>query len=131
MKKSLGLGTVLVLLFGGTMPAITVFAVKVASQADLKVYSVDHDYQADVIVYTSKYASDGGDSQPLIWYFGPLAAYAKLKIYYVTYPSQADVLVYVTDKPYKVGWVNATKKLLWGEALSGGMAGALTPPGDR
>jgi len=106
-------GWVLLLATQGPGQALSVFQVKVQSQADVLVYQVDHDYQADLIVYASTFAADGGVDQPFVWYYTPLASRAQVKLFSVTYPSQADLLIYFTDKPYKVGWVNSSKKIPW------------------
>lgn len=99
--------------------ALSVHQVKVQSQADVLVYEVEHDYQADLIVYSSTFPSDGGIDEPYVWYETPLASRAQVKVYYVAYPAQADLLIYVADKPYKVGWVNSSKKIRWESLFQG------------
>lgn len=101
-----------------TLSAITAYAQKIYSvnheyQADVKVFVVDKEYQADLVVYRTdkEYRAKASENKG-IWYICPKAYQADKKVYFTDKEYQADLKIYFTDKEYKAGWKKADKKPL-------------------
>lgn len=94
------------------------FAQKVYSvghdyQADVKVFVVDKDYRADLIVYkTEKSHRAKADENKGIWYFCSTPSQADKKVFFVDKEYRADLKVFFTDKEYRAGWKKNDKKHL-------------------
>ena len=81
--------------------------------ADIKVYVVDKDYKADLIVYkTDKEYKAKASENKGIWYVSSKSFKADKKVFYVDKDYKADLKVFFTDKEYCVGWRKNEKKPL-------------------
>lgn len=90
-----------------------VYSVDHEYQADIKVFVVDKDYHADLIVYrTDKSHRAKSNENKGIWYFCPTQSQADKKIFFVDKEYRADLKVYFTDKEYRAGWKKNDKKHL-------------------
>lgn len=90
-----------------------VYSVDHDYQADIKVFVVDKDYRADLIVYkTDKSHRAKGSENKGIWYFTPIQSQADKKIFFVDKESRADLKVFFTDIEYRAGWRKNDKKHL-------------------
>ena len=79
----------------------------------MKVFVVDNEYQADVVVYRTDKEYRAKDTENKgIWFFTDKAYRADKKIFFVDHEYQADLKVYFTDKEYRAGWKNNSKKHL-------------------
>jgi len=106
----------LLLLVFTLMAATGLYAQKVYStdheyQADVKVYVVDHEYQADLLVYTEshEYQASGNEGK---WYFVDREYQADVKIYFVDHEYQADLNIFFVKQEYQAAWRNKSKKHL-------------------
>jgi hypothetical protein len=88
----------------------TVYSVKYANQADIKVYIVKYESQADLIVHKVKYANQVNSKG--LWFFTDYPNQAKKKIFFVEYPNQADLKIYFTEYSNKAQWRNKSKEHL-------------------
>ena len=82
------------------MQAQKIYSVNHEYQADVRVYVVDHEYQADLLVYRvdHEYQAKGNEGK---WFF-------------VDHEYQSDVRIYFVDHEYQAGWrENAKKHLLY------------------
>ena len=95
----------------GKCQAQTVFSVKYANQAEIKVYVVQYENQADLKVFRVKYLNQAGNNDGK-WYFTDYANQCKKKIYFVTYANQADLKIYFVQYENQAGWINSAKKYL-------------------
>ena len=79
----------------------------VTSSEHFTIQLVDHDYEADLLVYVTKqkYEAQGKDE---IWYFEKSSADRKIK--FVKY--SPDLKVHYVDAKYQAGWKNKTHKLM-------------------
>lgn len=95
------------------LSAQKVYSVDHDYQADIKVYVVDKDYRADLIVYKTdhSYRAKSNENKG-IWYFCPTQSQADKKIFFVDKEYRADLKVYFTDKEYRAGWKKNDKKHL-------------------
>lgn len=100
------------------MSATSCFAQKIFStdhqyQADVKVFVVDHEYQADLVVYKTdkNYEAKAAENKG-IWFFCNSAYQADKKVFFVDHEYQADLKVFFTDRKYKAGWKRNAKKAL-------------------
>lgn len=90
-----------------------VYSVDHDYQADVKVFVVDKDYRADVIVYkTDKIHRAKANENKGIWYFCSTLSQADKKIFFVDNENRADLTVFFTDNEYRAGWKNKPKKYL-------------------
>ncbi|MDE6330611.1 MAG: hypothetical protein K2L83_07890 [Muribaculaceae bacterium] len=105
--------TIAAALAAAMLPAMAqkVYSTSDRYNADVKVYVVDREYQADLIVYKCKhnYEVDGNKG---LWCFQDARYNADKTIYFTDHEYQADLKVYFTDRKYKAGWKNASKKYL-------------------
>ena len=96
--------------------AISSWAQKVYSvdhdyQADIKVFVVDKDFRADLIVYkTDKSHRAKATENKGVWYFCPTPSQADKKVFFVDKENRADIKVFFTDKEYRAGWKKNDKK---------------------
>lgn len=102
----------------GLMASNKSFAQKVYSvdhdyQADIKVFVVDKDYRADLIVYkTDKSHRAKANENKGIWYFCTTPSQADKKVFFVDKEYRADLKVFFTNKEYRAGWKKNDKKHL-------------------
>lgn len=83
------------------------------SRADFKVYVVDRDYRADLIVYTTNTASRAQQKDNKgIWFIEHVESRADKKICFVNNESRADLKIYFTNTESRAGWRNKDKKYL-------------------
>lgn len=89
-----------------------VFSTEHEYQAQVKVYVAKHDYQADLLVYIEDhdYRADGNDGK---WYFVDHEYQSDINIYFVDHEYQADITVCFVDHEYQAGWRNNDKKHLF------------------
>jgi hypothetical protein len=82
-------------------------------QADVKVYVVDSEYRADLVVFKTdkEYRAKASENKG-IWFFSDKQYRADKKVYFVDSEYQADLKVYFTDKEYRAGWKNKEKQPL-------------------
>ncbi len=74
---------------------------------------VDHEHQADLIVYkTDKDYRANKNENNGIWFFTTKEYQADKTVFFVDHEYQADLKVYFTDKEYRVGWKKNEKKPL-------------------
>ena len=78
-----------------------------------KIYSVDHEYKADLIVFKTdkEYRAKSSENKG-IWYICPREYQADKKVFFVDKEYQADLKVFFTDKEYRAGWKKNDKKPL-------------------
>lgn len=82
-------------------------------QADVKAFVVDKDYRADLIVYkTDKSHRAKANENKGIWYFCSTPSQADKKVFFVDKEYRADLKVFFTDKEYRAGWKKNDKKFL-------------------
>jgi hypothetical protein len=67
-----------------------------------KVYSVDADYKADLLVYKVKSDYQAGNNDGK-WFFTDADYKAKKKIYFVNADYKADLKIFFVDSDYKAG----------------------------
>ena len=109
------------LLLIALMATTSLYAQKVYStdheyQAEVKVYVVDHEYQADLLVYQEdhEYQASGNEGK---WYFVDHEYQADVKIYFVDHEYQADLKICFVSHEYRAGWRNNSKKhLMYGKS---------------
>lgn len=90
-----------------------VYSVDHDYQADVKVFVVDKDYRADLIVYkTDKSHRAKANENKGIWYFCSTPSQADKKVFFVDKEYRADLKVFFTDKEYRAGWKKNDKKHL-------------------
>lgn len=98
--------------------SITTYGQKIYSvdhdyQAEVKVYVVDSDYKADLVVFkTDKEYRAKKEENKGIWFFTDKSYRADKKIFFVDREYQADLKVFFTDKEYRAGWRKNDKKPL-------------------
>ena len=83
------------------------------SQADIKIYVVNAEYKADIIVYRTehKYEAVATENKG-IWFFTEKNYEADKKVFFVDHEYEADLKVFFTDRKYKAEWRNYQKKPL-------------------
>lgn len=82
-------------------------------QADIKVFVVDSEYKADLVVFkTDKEYRAKKDENKGIWFFTDKTYRADKKVFFVDKEYQADLKVFFTDKEYRAGWKKNDKKPL-------------------
>ena len=76
-----------------------------------KIYSVDSQYKADLLVYKvdSQYKAGDNDGK---WFFVDSQYKAEKKIFFVDSQYQADLKIYFVSSQYKAGWEESSKKHL-------------------
>ncbi len=79
-----------------------------ACKSDIKVFVVDYESQADLVVYKTKYKSEAKGNEG-IWHFVEYQSQADKKIYFMNYKSQVD-LFYTLQK--QSGLAQQTKTTL-------------------
>ena len=103
---------VLVLLISALyVNAQKVFDTPSESRADVKVFVVDKDYRADLIVYATNTASRANGNKG-IWFIEHTESRANKKICFVNSESRADLKVFFTNTESRAGWRNQDKKIL-------------------
>ena len=76
-----------------------------------KVFSVDREYQADLVVFkTDKRYEASQKENKGVWFFTNAGYEADKKLFFVDQEYKADLKVYFTDLKYKVGWRHNDKK---------------------
>ncbi len=98
--------------------SIATYAQKIYSvdhdyQADVKVYVVDSDYKADLVVFkTDKEYRAKKEENKGIWFFTDKPYRADKKVFFVDREHQADLKIFFSDKEYRAGWRKNDKKPL-------------------
>ena len=102
-----------ILMCAGSAKAQKVFDTHNESRAQVKVYVVDRDYRADLIVYTTNNASRARkEDNKGIWFIEHVESRADKKICFVDREYRADLKVYFTNQESRAGWKNKDKKHL-------------------
>ena len=81
------------------------------SRAQVKVFVVDKDYRADLIVFTTNTEHRAKGNRG-IWFIEHNESRADRKICFVNNESRADLKVYFTNTESRAGWKNPDKKCL-------------------
>lgn len=90
-----------------------VYSVEHNYQADVNVFVVDAEYKADLVVFKTDKDSKAKKSENKgLWYICPREYQADKKIFFVEREYQADLKVFFTDKEYLAGWKKNDKKPL-------------------
>ena len=84
-----------------------VFPVKYPSDADIKLFEVQNDDSADLVVFVTQ-DTTGTSGNTGIWIESQIPDNAK-KIFFVSNSNDADIKIYVTDNMSNAGWLNTTK----------------------
>jgi hypothetical protein len=92
--------------------AQTVFPVKFATQANVKVYEVDFETQADLKVFRVGFQNQATDCSGL-WFFTDFVNQAQWKIFFTDFETQADLKIFYVKFRNQAGWRNEKKKLLY------------------
>lgn len=96
------------ILTASLLMVISIFVLKAQ-----KIYSVDHEYQADLVVYkTDKEYRAKKEENKGIWFITDKAYCADKKVFLVDREYKADFKVFFTDKEYRAGWKKNDKKPL-------------------
>lgn len=96
----------------GTL-AQKVYSVDHDYQANIKVIVVDKDYRAYLIVYkTDKSHRAKANENNGIWHFCSTPSQADKTVFFVDKEYRADLKVFFTDKEYRAGWKKNDKKHL-------------------
>ena len=118
MLRTLCKRTTLVILYIIVIGTVRGYAQKIFSvnhdyQADVKVFVVDAEYKADLVVYKTdkEYRAKKGENKD-IWYITDKAYRADKKVFFVDREYQADLKVFFADKEYRAGWKKNYKKPL-------------------
>lgn len=112
MKSRLLLAAAALCIASGT-GAQKIYSVDHEYQADVKVFVVDAEYRADLIVYRTDRAYNAKDDENKgIWFFTEKPYQADKKIYFVDHEYKADIRVCFTDRPYRAGWRKKDKQPL-------------------
>lgn len=102
------------LTFVGSASAQKVYSTNHEYQAEVKVYVVDHEYQADLLVYKEShdYQATGNEGK---WFFVDKEYKADVTVYFVDHEYQADLKIYFVKHEYQAGWREKSKiHLLYG-----------------
>lgn len=84
-----------------------------ANSADIRIFVVDKEYRADLVVYrTNKESRAKASDNRGIWFFCDKASRADKKVCFVDKEYRANLKVFFTDKEYRAGWRNQEKKHL-------------------
>ena len=100
MKKIL---IIILLLFTTQLKSQTITWVNYPHYADIKVFFVEHKWQADIVVWyapSNKRLIYG--YRPGVWIESPKYGYPGLKLWKAKYKHQADFKVYVAQRRYEV-----------------------------
>lgn len=82
-----------------------IYSVDHEYQADFKVFVVDAEYKADLIVFrTDKEYMARKNENKGIWFFCPHEYQADKKVFFTKREYQADLKIYFTDHEYRAGW---------------------------
>ncbi len=92
--------------------AQTVFPVKFATQANIKVYEVDFESQADLNVFLVDFQNQATDCIGL-WFCTDFVNQAQWKIYFTDFETQADIKIFYVKFRNQAGWRNEEKKSLF------------------
>lgn len=92
--------------------AQTVFPVKFATQANVKVYEVDFETQADLKVFRVDFQNQATDCSGL-WFYTHFANQAQWKIFFTDFETQADLKIFYVKFRNQAGWRNEEKKRLF------------------
>lgn len=97
----------------GYISAQKIFSVNHESQADVKVYVINAEYKADLVVFkTDKEYKAKKEENKGIWFITDKKYRADKKAFFVDREYQADLKIFVTDKEYRGGWRKNYKKPL-------------------
>lgn len=81
--------------------------------ADVKLYVVDNEGAADIVVFRTDKSDDSRlDDNNGTWYFCRNSGDARKKVFFVEKPYQADLKVFFTDSKYRAGWKDSSKSSL-------------------
>lgn len=108
LKGISGVG-VLSLLCGSPLFAQTVFPVKFATQADVKVYEVKFETQADLKLFQVDFQNQATNCNGL-WFYTDFVNQAQWKIFFTDFETQADLKVFYVKFRNQAGWRNEEKK---------------------
>ncbi|CAM4071410.1 DUF6150 family protein [Gillisia limnaea] len=92
--------------------AQTVFPVKFATQANVKVYEVDFETQADLKIFRVNFQNQATDCSG-IWFYTDFVNQAHWKIFFTNFETQADLKIFYVKFRNQAGWRNEEKKLLY------------------
>ena len=90
-----------------------IYSVNHEYQADVKVFVVDAEYKADLVVFKTdrEYKAKAPENKG-IWFITPKQYQADKKVFFTDKEYKADLKVFFTDKEYKAGWKSSEKKPL-------------------
>ncbi len=92
--------------------ALTVFPVKFATQANVKVYELDFETQADLKVFRVDFQNQATDCSGL-WFYTDFVTQAQWKIFFTDFETQAGLKTFYVKFRNQAGWRNEEKKLLY------------------
>ena len=95
------------------LPLLALFSLAFSAEtlSAQKMFSVDYESRADLLVYKEDYESraDGNDGH---WFFVKYESRADKTIYFVDYESRADLKVFFVEYESRAGWRNKSKQHL-------------------
>ena len=109
-----GISGIVVLAFMIASPLFsqTVFPVKFANQADVKVFEVKFETQADLNVFRVDFQNQASDCNGL-WFYTDFENQARWKIFFTDFENQADLKIFYVKFRNQAGWRNEEKKQLF------------------
>lgn len=110
--KGISGSVVFSLLFGAPLFSQTVFPVKFATQADVKVFEVKFENQADLNVFQVDFQNQATDCNGL-WFYTDFVNQARWKIFFTDFENQADLKIFYVKFRNQAGWRNEEKKQLY------------------
>lgn len=110
-RRILGI-LILSLMFASPLFSQTVFPVKFATQADVKVYEVNFETQADLKVFQVDFQNQATDCSGL-WFYTDFVNQAQWKIFFTDFETQADLKIFYVKFRNQAGWRNEEKKQLY------------------
>ncbi len=87
-----------------------VFSVQHEYQADIKVYQTNDINKADLVVYKVNYESKA--TKDGLWYFTDYDYQAKKRIFFTNEIQRADLTVFFTENMKAIGWRKKSKQHL-------------------
>ncbi len=102
LKRKLAILPFFFLFFAVTGFAQTVFPVKFATQAHVKVYEVDFDTQADLKVFRVDFQNQATKCSGL-WFYTDFVNQAQWKIFFTDFETQTDLKIFYVDQYFIYG----------------------------
>ncbi len=112
LKKKSKAIPMLFLIFAAPLSAQTVYPVKFATQADVKIHEVKFETQADLKVFRVAFKNQATDCSGL-WYYTNFENQVQWKIFFTDFETQANLKIFYVKFRNQAGWRNEEKKHLF------------------